>query len=398
MKNAGLLDAQSGSVSFCGIIAIEDCLHVFMPKAFKSRDNKLEDARLLLSSIRKYAQNRGSISSLNDLVTGEIIGISPVIAVDLLQDYLQTGLYKNTVPEIRHQTSGKIAWPQVIKSKIPFLRDDNTPVYPELLVRKLNYFSSNDVTRIHAAVIAYLDSLFGWYFTGTEKLAAPELHGCKLPFHSKRAVLVLKRELRKIFADREMRLLKNLIAILEKMPVEDKNDADIVTGLSSFEHVWEDICSVIYQNEGYRFRGEIPYPAYTYAGGRHEPAKSNKQRMDLIIQQGDKIAILDAKYYDFARSSPGWGDIVKQLYYVKSLSAVMPDKKFLNYFVVPAPDAGELPRQIRILDKGEKPLDADFPPVNILYTDVRQAMRDYVSGKINPLYRDEVFGGMAIAA
>jgi hypothetical protein len=60
--------------------------------------------------------------------------------------------------------------------------------------------------------------------------------------------------------------------------------------------------------------------------------------VDIAITNNDrkKWGILDAKYYDFIQSPPGWHDIVKQFYYKRVLSETMGVQTHIeNFFVAP---------------------------------------------------------------
>jgi len=334
--------------------------------------------------------NRGNTLSVDADPSEKIRGTSPLIAIEILEDYMKHGLYRNADPETRKRQSGKIAWPQVIKKFLPHIREDGIPVYPDLLVRKINYFASNEVTAIHTAVVAILDPLFSWYLDKDTTGIAPELTGAALPYPVVKSIAVLKRELAAVFADREIRLIRNLIMFLENISVSPR-DNKIVTGICNFEHVWEDICSVLYKNQAEEISPHIPVPAYIHADGKIERSASNRQRMDIILREGSDIAVLDAKYYDFKTTKPAWSDLVKQFYYATTLATVFAGKKIYNWFVVPAPEHLGRPEKAVIIDKQDKVLPAPFGEIGIIYIDIANAMGDYASGMTADTWRKDVF-------
>lgn len=392
MENAGLLsDKIEGKVSFCGVICLGNRLYSFLPKTFRSTYDPRSNARLLVSSIRQYARNRGNTLSVDADPSEKIRGTSPLIAIEILEDYMKYGLYRNTDPETRKSQSGKITWPQVIKKFLPHIREDGIPVYPDLLVRKINYFASNEVTAIHAAVVAILDPLFSWYLDKDATGVAPELTGATMPYPAVKSIAVLKRELAAVFADREIRLIRNLVMFLENISISPQ-DNKVVTGICNFEHVWEDICSVLCKNQAEEISPYIPVPAYIHADGKIERSSSNKQRMDIILREGDKLAVLDAKYYDFKSTKPAWADLVKQFYYATTLAAVFPEKKIYNRFVVPAPEHANRPEKAVVIDRKETVLSVPFGEIGIIYLDIEKAMSDYASGAVTDAWRKDVFG------
>src|SRR4051812_48905174 len=107
MEEAGLLsDKVPGKISFCGAICLGNTLYSFMPKTFSGRFGELENAKLLVSCIQQYARNRGSTLSVDDDPTAKIRGTSPLLAIDILEDYLKSGLYRNSDPEIKRRQNG----------------------------------------------------------------------------------------------------------------------------------------------------------------------------------------------------------------------------------------------------------------------------------------------------
>jgi hypothetical protein len=391
MKTHGLFQNNNNSynAAFTGIINLNQKIYIFLPKGFqaKSPESISQSGRTLLSALKKYiASGRGSKVSFSSKES-DISGISPLEALDVLQDYMRFGLYNSARSEFSNRLAGKIDWNRVIKKKIPFIQNNRPPVYPEIISRKTNYFSENDVTTIHKAVLSKLDNIFGWYYS--DKSLVPEFKKIKLPCDDKKAIAIVRKELSLVYSDREIRLLKNLIKILSQDGLS-LGDNEHYSGITNFQNVWEDICSEIYNNDKDKFSSLIPIPAYLYGDNvKAEPA--NSQIMDVIIAEEEKIAILDAKYYNFAKGKPQWADLVKQFYYKRSLSAVLQDKHIENFFLAPEAESENLPEKAIIINRENDILTHEFSPINIIYLNVREAMETYLDKDNGKTYRKDLF-------
>lgn len=386
------IDSKGERISFCGILHDGERTHFFWPKTFQPINSDTDVrryGRLLLDTLSRYSRNE-KYDVLSEDSSSVVSGVPPLVALDILGDYQRYGLFTSTEAYIARKSSGNILWNRVIRNSLPLPDNAGRPIYTELYVRKHNYFSSNEITQIHAAIIARLDPLFGWYYSDAAKIA-PELEGVRMPCSDTRAIALVKRELRATFSDRQIRLLRNILSILENAVSNDIRNK-FFTGITGFAHIWEEMCAKLYGDQQDEFRGLIPYPAYV-EDGVVIPAERNRQRMDIIISEGNSVSVLDAKYYDMDRTRPQWSDLVKQFYYAKSLIAVMPDKKVSNFLVCPLPRCTNRPRAeaaVVVSPKDRERLDDIFPPVSIRYHDILEVMESYCRRNMNYAYREEV--------
>ena len=391
MLSNGIADKETRKSCFCGVINFNNDLFFFQPKTFQDRLNAgaYSDGKVLIDVIRKYSIDKGSTVSFDGQDNEEPIGPAPVIAIEVLQDYMKHGLYRKSDPEIKKQNSGKIAWSKVIKDVLPFVRKDGTPIYTNLYSNKINYQAENEVTIIHSYIVSKLDRIFGWYFTSNTNGVAPEYKNAKLPYSNEKALSFLKKELSTVFADRDIRLLRNLERLMKDESLfADSNN--FYSGIKRFEHVWEEMCRFCFGDEMDRFAKHIPYPAYL-VGDTVTPAPENRQRMDIIISEEGSLAILDAKYYDFSYTKPAWGDLVKQFYYKHSMAAVFKDTKISNFFIVPGQVVDTLAREAFVIDENGDRLDNAFGNINILYLDAQELLRCYLDGQEIQSYRKMIF-------
>ena len=391
MRKRGMLSTD-GRFSYCGILVCNKVLHVFLPKTHVLSQGRsiLQDARLLMDCLCKYCNQTATHEKAGEESNagGELSHLS--LAKWILQDYMRHGLYTVSAHVTTKSDSGKINWTATVRNTIPVMNQRHQCVYPALHTTSINYSIKTLITQIHQYVVGDLDSTFGWWLSGSMSGVAPMCRNVNILIDKQQAIRAINNELSVVYSDREIVLLKKLRQYLELNP--ESSDEDVfLSGISDFEYVWEKMCSVVFNDQSNSIAGEIPVPAYVYDGATKVSAQ-NKQRMDVIINDKDCIAILDAKYYDMNTTKPGWGDLVKQFYYEKSLSAVT-NKKIKNYFVVPASNPAGMPEHAVVVDRRLMRLDDDFSPITILPLNVNSVMQSYINDADSERYRGLVFNG-----
>ena len=137
-----------------------------------------------------------------------------------------------------------------------------------------------------------------------------------MPVSDETALRLLQREICQQFSEKKIRLLKLLIAVLEQRLSGSRSDGSVF-GTIRFEKVWEDMISSYLGDQKNNFMG-LAIPAYVNGSGAISASAGNSPRPDTILEEHDRIAVIDAKYYDFAVSKPQWSDLVKQFFYAKT--------------------------------------------------------------------------------
>jgi hypothetical protein len=370
------------------VINFKSRLFFFFPKSFSNTGAEITtNGKLLVDCIRKYTSDRGSRFTLDTEENNEPVGIPPVEAIDVLNDFIQFGLYSNVDREVVRRDAGKVHWNKVIKDVLPFINKRKQPIYADLYIRKSNYSVDTDITRIHAAVIAQLDKIFGWYFTSNISGVAPELSGYELPYSREKCTALLSNELTSVFSDREIRLLKKLKKLLLENGLTSGSN-NFFCGMAGFEHVWESMCSDCFGNEKEEYNKSLPYPAYRI-NEQIVTSKENRQRIDIAIGDSCNVAVIDAKYYDFRASKPSWGDLVKQFYYKHSLESVT-SKAVTNYFVVPSTGEENMPSDAVVVHSDGETIDTNFGSIGIIYLDTQEVMSGYLRGDKTRYFRSKV--------
>lgn len=135
------------------------------------------------------------------------------------------------------------------------------------------------------------------------------------------------------------------------------------------------------------WNARLPGPRYLGVDGVLESA--GRMETDFVIRAGNRLIIADAKYYraHSVRSSPGWSDIVKQIYYVEALKTVVKDETDVSTcFIFPAATMSDGPMREVAMYAVSGPREVRFPPIACHYIKTGSVLKAYVDGtSIAPL-------------
>ena len=123
--------------------------------------------------------------------------------------------------------------------------------------------------------------------------------------------------------------------------------------------------------------------------------KNNSPKPDIIIyDENHKIAIVDAKYYDFNKSKPGWADLVKQFFYAK-LYLRDYSENIENFFIVPDVGATNVKKISVVSERNELKdfLCDEFPSIKIYHMNVDDLMSSYINRKVGHMERKQILEG-----
>jgi hypothetical protein len=382
-------NSTSRSVNFCGFISSKESFRVFLPKTTDLTLGEmvlLSHAKIVFQSILRYSQTSSSLMSGDDpLSRSERDSINQIqLLLNLLQDWRTNGIYSNVKPVVRYVNSGRIDWKRTFTSVLPLISSKGIPLYPHFAVTDIRQQSTTFIGQIHRWAVARADAALGWLLNteGPTRLF-PELSndGVRLPCSQQMAIGLLKRELRTQYNDRNIWLLKSLIRLMEG---SDRIGTDGTYGVIDFWRVWEGACKDVIPYQSETIRKLLPQPVYIT-----EEAKvlRNKARQipDIMVVRDGTVNVIDAKYYDVGNSLPGWGDIVKQLFYSKSIQLIRVGDKIRNVFLFPAPNSyTDKPSKIILRSNAsvtDSELETEFPPIVCAYLDIYTVLESYVRSK-----------------
>lgn len=301
------------------LICCENIIVVF-PKGYVVPELPQKDAASLLRVLLRYRNSRNLSKDEISMLHGDQTYRSGRLAsaVALLDDYYSNGFLKRTVKAHTSKSSGFIDWNKTIKVNVPIV-SKSRPLYLSPVVRTTNADPHNVVSMIHRSIVSECISMFGWLL-GLENDTANE---CRMPVSPDAALDILYTELGRTFVQREIEVLKLMVQYLSAVTGRNSKTGVELLATPYFYNTWEAICGFIFQNQYTNLKHLIPQPSWKNA------IVSGKisQRPDILYVHNQSLYILDAKYYDYTVSLPGWHDVVKQLFYRFTLEKSCMDKK-----------------------------------------------------------------------
>jgi hypothetical protein len=377
----GLKETSSG-VDFVGLIWSGNRPSIFWPKGMSQREDWKTDVRLLVRSLRRAARSSNKGGRKTDS-SGQI-EMPPEI--ELLEDYEQNGLFDSRDRNYRPGHNGKIDWGRTIRMKTPVPGKSGSPVYIEPMVG-FNSDSRGIIRKLHSYAVGIADEKFSWLLSSDGKPKARELHGGRLPVSRRVGLGLVRSELGRQFSDHKKKQLRLIETFLSR---EDASGgfSDSCLGITSFHTVWEQMCSSYYGDQKSHYQSPA-IPAYLF-GTETRLEASNAPRPDAVIRDRDCLAIIDAKYYDFARTKPAWQDLVKQFFYAKAYSNDPQYSRIENVLVLPDTNGKQASHAV-VTDRDNVRMDSEFMPIKLVFLNVAEVMSHFVSGKENEAARRTIF-------
>lgn len=387
--------ASSGSskVGFCGFVSVDDVSAVFLPRSIKLERSQIELAKassLLFRAIRKYQSSFSSLAHFEDDGESLVNGKRVSLLYQLLQDYQRNGLYRERRTRLA-ANSGKINWARTLKRYQPTL-SQNGPVYLDYVGDKRHYAYSDEISRIHAHIINEIDSRYALLLLGSSVYR----EGTSLlpSVRSKEYFLAtLGSALRNTYSSRDVWLLRSLLGYVNDEMGESQSN--VVMGSPKFHSIWEHMLGEVLPRK-LRLNSKFSIPTYRSAAGAACQLPAKGQRTDIIIQgrSDNEYWLADAKYYDASlpKNLPGWGDIVKQLFYSQAIKSYDPAAEVKNFFVFPGRDRHFTEGYMSF--KGSKDdRDPNYGNIVCVYIDPLDVMRSYCENQ----YCDSLISALADA-
>ncbi|WP_044748905.1 LlaJI family restriction endonuclease [Bacillus alveayuensis] len=311
-----------------GIIEYQENLFVILPKGMDIPSNDYEKkraARLIYKVLNKYSKTNLLDEEENDWLGDKETTKVFELVQWLVEDYRQNGLIymQRRIEQING--NGRINWSKTLAKMSPILIK-NKLFYIDLITSKNDIANDHELTLIHAFVLKEIKERFGWLFNFSF-----EFYIDNVPYSIKYMQYRLQQALRTTYVDREITLFKKILSYLDTKSRHRSSDNLNIYATPFFHNVWESICSEIL-GDMEELHSIVPNPYWMFKGNKLKTS----QIPDILIQTGESIFIFDAKYYRIKAGLdklPGWGDIVKQLFYALSMKNKF--NQLFNVFLFP---------------------------------------------------------------
>lgn len=372
--------------SFVGLMMVDNKSYVFLPRgsSLDKQEEHLIHASNTLKAVEKYSRISKTKIDLFDEGKGERKLNKLSLIRNLLDDFRQNGIYTKR-RKINKLNFGKTDWKKTVNKIAPYPGVGGNPVYLDTYGSKKRYFNDCDIAVIHAHIISKLDKSFSWLVTGNLNPLAPELKDYGLPrgdnFHQ---LSRLKNELSQTYSDRDINLLKSLIQYIKSE--SGSGQSNLIIGLSNFHFCWEYMLGQVLKYT-VSLNNKLPAPAYIDNEGKVLTANEKSMRTDIILHDkgNQQCTVADAKYYaaTTVTNAPGWGDIVKQLFYEKALSTLDINWKIKNVFIFPGCEPYLAKAQIRDRVKSTQSTHVfigEFEPIYCYYVNPMEVVSKFITG------------------
>lgn len=339
----GLCVKKGDMVEFCfsGVVVCQNNVFISFPKGYllPREENELKQhIRVFLQALIRYSRE-GALESYQMELFGEEEGTreSFEAAFWLLDDYFQHGgLYvqkqQNVIAPIG--AAKNIHWAKTFQTVLPLISNHQV-FYANVVNKYATKDLQHEIVRIYRHVIRYCMESCGWLFgfEREEGLFAEE----ELPFEKEYALQIVDLAMQKTFVDRERRIYRCIKRILQGGAEQTFSEKKYFTFCTlHFYHVWERMCRFILADD---LMEKIHLPRPYWKVG--DLVSYTRQIPDILFRgnRDDEIYIADAKYYQTANAPkglPGWGDLVKQFFYLYTLQNDMKDVIIYNLFIFPS--------------------------------------------------------------
>ncbi len=330
------VNSNSEADTFVGLKCEDGDLSIHFPLGYHiSEDNKglRKDILLLLSTLAAYTERKES-ELLQQGRNFDEVDFPVQSYLYLIRDFLVRGYYKER--EVSYQTGrrGKINWNRTIKTQRSYVQADEI-YYLDFVTKKSAVKEDEIITLIHEYCVYESFERIGWLFTDRMP-GKPRIMKKEKMFR-----VVLKEKLASTFNDRNRMLFRHMLAILDSEG-DESSGQNYLYGTCYFEHVWEKMIDRVF---GIRDKADY-FPRTTWVVDGNASANAYLEP-DTIMVYGNRVFILDAKYYKFgvtgrAGDLPGSASVNKQITYGEYVAFHLEfrerhgqDMKVYNAFLMP---------------------------------------------------------------
>ena len=380
-KYVGLLEYTAGK---------QNCMLYFMPKYYDMA--QVESAKeildktapvykhfsLVLKTINKYRQEKSHSAIKENRLQTQLeletetadYNSKLAVAVTLIEDYLENGVYTNMKNRRSLCGNGEIDWQHTINTVDPVIRDE-APYYFDYWTTDRITNTETLIARLHEAIIKDCSiSLAKWGLDELLELETPMPYEGELSdFGDKDGIVaIINQELSVQFVTQKQNLLKLMRTYVE-MENTSITEGVSMFGTSSFHAVWEKVCGTVFGSQLDEPIDQTLLPdelkekhiekwsdiearaKWKIGAGEEIDAEStdekdaSKLRPDFVAlnRKENILYIFDAKYYvpifsdSGVKGCPGIGDVNKQhLYQLTYYPLIMENNwQVVNAFLMP---------------------------------------------------------------
>lgn len=350
----------------------------YMPDFEKNiEDLNISEKKALRNLVKAWQKYQKRVKTKNNgELKGSGINFDFDVVIQLIQDFLEFGLYVELEKREISSNCGKIDFPRTIKRCTPMILDEG-PLYMPYITKVKKIADEDLVRNIQILVINDIAKKVGWLLGFNIRLPQG---GINISIN-KSVIPKLKMAKSSSYNTRKLKLIDSLIGYISMASIEGKEANELF--VSVVYKFWEDMISDVLGNVPRVDLDKIFYIRHRYLNKKTGKIYKNHSMNPLIpdsVYKDDstnKIIILDSKYY-VKGNLPENDDITKQFAYMrKAFGFFGLSYEYRNIFVLPTDDSKHYSNLCAIFDEDLRPLE-DLVPIEVLYLNVPLVVDNYI--------------------
>lgn len=340
-----------------------------------SKEEKNKIKRIILAW-QKYQKRNKDLNY--GIVEGEEQFYDYDLALEIVQDFIENGLYVEFESINKIRRCGKIEFPETIKRCKPLVTA-NGPVYLEYYTKLKKSVDQNILKNVQIQVLNEIAKLIGWMI-GFNVHFDLESRPTRL---NKSTVSQLIQLRNTSFNSRKIQLINYLIKYIE-MNSDSSNDKENLVVATAY-HFWEAMVSDTIGNISRNRLKKVYYVRHAYTNKNNGSVmwQSKPLMPDTISETEKAITVLDAKYYTNGNLPDNY-DITKQFAYMDKAYSYFKQQKdereFRNIMVLPTDQESRLSDLQIVFDPSIENTESKIP-IELLYINFSEMLDAYLAGK-----------------
>ncbi len=358
--------------TYVGVITVGTRIIKCYPKYLLTADEPLAELKKVLKVLKRYESKKQIVNLYNGDGENNSFNMLAVILF-LLNDYHEYGVYNNSEDIIEINGGGEILWDKTINESFTLI-SNNRPYYIELFTKKTVDDEYDFIKQLHECILTECSNILK-YSGLLDLFDLPEVTITDITLDSLGDVdyimYKLQTELNIQFETRKQILLKTLYMYIVHNRADRNNYGISMYGTNSFNLVWEEVCSKVFDNKLNSELGQLELPILLKecykaddklidiiekpiwsgvdSGSMFQKCSKDTLTPDIITIANNvnnvQFIILDAKYYNIQLEkdkrlvgTPGVGDVTKQYLYQLAYMKFITDHNIetvKNCFVMP---------------------------------------------------------------
>lgn len=355
----------------------------------------------IINVISKY-KNRLSQNLIKPNEIEEQIFNNLGIKLKIISSYHTHGLYNREKETYNNNSRGQILWNKTVNQNTAHLIN-GIPIYLDFQAIEKDLNINDEVRLIHISILNYISLEISpiLQILNIPSVLLDEVEAydeTKIDYY----LYILQKELKNEYVTYKQNIIKELIIFLKNQSAKMQDEINIV-GTTSFELVWEDVCSVTYENhlskslidlnletdklinKHSKLKEYIEKPKWIGNKGNIIHSKSSLE-LDVLNIDKPYFNIYDAKYYNIRvghkkiRNTPGVADVTKQYLYQLVFDELITKNSLIpnNFFIVPK-DELEIDNSELTSVSFDMFDELNLEPIKVIGRDCETIFKEYLS-------------------